>query len=149
MRPDSSDRELLADQDIIDQAGEFASVFHERFAAGAEFALVDEGQPTVSRPMPRELAQLLATVVETVAKGGTVTVGTMPEELTTTAAARLLGVSRPTLMKMIHSGEIAAHKVGTHNRLHTKDVLALRDRRLAERRRVFEELRELEDDLGL
>jgi excisionase family DNA binding protein len=84
-------------------------------------------------------------VVDAVAAGAAVTVGALPDELTTTAAAELLGVSRPTLMKLIGSGEVAAHKVGTHTRLRTADVVAFRRARLARQRRAFEELLAAED----
>lgn len=72
------------------------------------------------------------------------TVGTIPKELTT-AAAGFLGVSRPTLMKMINRGEIPAHKVGTHSRLFSKDVLELRKAQREAARKAFDELREIED----
>ncbi|HZK04577.1 MAG TPA: helix-turn-helix domain-containing protein [Actinomycetaceae bacterium] len=73
------------------------------------------------------------------------TIGTLPKELTTTTAAGILGVSRPTLMKMIGRGEIPAHKVGTHSRLFSRDVLEFRRAQREDARKAFEELRELED----
>lgn len=100
-------------------------------------------------PIPAELAVLLRKILEAIAAGRTVTVGTMPEELTTSAAADMLGMSRPTLMKLIRSDELAAHKVGTHTRVRTADVLAFQRKRLEGQRRAFEELRVLEDELGL
>jgi excisionase family DNA binding protein len=69
----------------------------------------------------------------------------MPENLTTTAAASVLGVSRPTLMKMIKRHEIPAHKVGSHSRLRTEDVLAARTARRSKQRQAFDALRALED----
>ena len=91
---------------------------------------------------------VMARVLSIVARGGTVTIGSMPEELTTSTAAEQLGVSRPTLMKMIERGEIDAHKVGTHTRLRSTDVMEFRRSRQARRRQAFEELRALEDELG-
>ena len=46
----------------------------------------------------------------------------VPQELTTTVAAKRLGISRPTLMKLIREGKIPAHKVRSHMRLLTTDV---------------------------
>ncbi len=61
-------------------------------------------------------------------------------------AAEILGISRPTLMKMVKEGTIPASRVGTHTRLQTDDVLSkLRERRERERA-AFEALRALEDD---
>jgi len=125
----------------------------EREQAGELFEVI-KGHPerlTVTdakRPvLPRELARILAKVVEVMASGGTVTIGSLPDELTTTVAAEQLGISRPTLMKLIRNGEIPAHKVGSHHRVKLGDVLAFKRARLAAQRRAFDELRQLEDQL--
>ncbi|MFT4011700.1 MAG: helix-turn-helix domain-containing protein [Nocardioidaceae bacterium] len=73
---------------------------------------------------------------------------TSPEELTTTQAAQELGISRPTLMKMIRNGEIPAHKVGTNTHLRKAAVRVKRHERLTARRQALAELMELCDDLG-
>jgi excisionase family DNA binding protein len=112
-------------------------------ARGAGWAVLDGDG--VAGAAPDELSRLITAVVDAVAAGAAVTVGALPDELTTTAAAELLGVSRPTLMKLIGSGEVAAHKVGTHTRLRTADVVAFRRARLARQRRAFEELLAAED----
>ncbi|GIG37660.1 helix-turn-helix domain-containing protein [Cellulomonas pakistanensis] len=114
-----------------------------RAARGEGWAVLDA--LGVAGPAPAELSRLITAVVDAVAAGGTVTVGAMPDELTTTAAAELLGVSRPTLMKLIANGDLPAHKVGTHTRLLAEDVVAFRRERLARQRRAFEELLAAED----
>lgn len=96
--------------------------------------------------LPSELSALLTNILETIARGGTVTVGSMPEDVTTTTAADLLGVSRPTLMKMITKGEIESHKVGSHTRIKSAHVFDFKRARLARQRQAFEELLELEDE---
>jgi excisionase family DNA binding protein len=80
-----------------------------------------------------------------VAQGGELTVHTLPEILTTSAAADMLGVSRPTLMKLIRDGRLEAIKVGTHHRLRLGDVVALRASREGARREAIEELLDLDD----
>lgn len=103
-----------------------------------------EGAP--SQPLPDDLGVLLQHVLEVVASGGSVTVSAIPPELTTSSAASILGVSRPTLMKMIRDEAIPAHKVGTHTRLRASDVLAVRKARRQRERAAFEALLELEGD---
>lgn len=98
-----------------------------------------------AEPVPGQVSDLIHRVLEAVASGCTVTIAATPDELTTTAAAAMIGVSRPTLMKMIHAGRIPAHKVGTHTRLRTSDVLDFVERRQAVQRVAFAELRELLD----
>jgi hypothetical protein len=52
-------------------------------------------------------------------------------------------------MKLIHSGEIPAHKVGSHTRLKTDDVLTYRERMREQQRAAFRKLRAFEDAEGL
>ncbi|HBX81543.1 MAG: helix-turn-helix domain-containing protein [Propionibacteriaceae bacterium] len=94
------------------------------------------------RAMPRELGILLQRVLEAVASGTPVTVSSIPKELTTSQAAALLGVSRPTVMKMIERGDIPSRKVGSHARLQAVDVLAARRARRERQRVAFERLRD-------
>ncbi|WP_437583277.1 helix-turn-helix domain-containing protein [Paramicrobacterium sp. CJ85] len=77
---------------------------------------------------------------------GSVTITGLPEEVTTTIAAEMLGVSRPTLMKRIASGEITGRKVGSHTRLRTDDVLRLRERENIKREQAFAELRKIDEE---
>ena len=98
--------------------------------------------------IPEQLGGLLARVIETVADGGVVQMRTMPRELTTTVAAEQLGVSRPTLMKMIKDGKIPSFKVGSHTRLLRDDVAALVAARTLGRARASVELMKLSDELG-
>ncbi|MFH8252856.1 helix-turn-helix domain-containing protein [Microbacterium sp. B2969] len=109
------------------------------------FAVTAEDGSTAD--VPAELSSLLAHVLRGLA-GGRVSVATLPEELTTTVAAELVGVSRPTLMKLVQGGELASRQVGSHTRLRTADVLALRRRRARARREALDALRALDDELG-
>ncbi|WP_137726458.1 helix-turn-helix domain-containing protein [Prescottella subtropica] len=120
------------------------TVTSDQVVAAGEFD--PEGLQAV---VPAGLAGILTEVVRIVAAGGTVTIGSMPEELTTTSAADLLGISRPTLMKLVSGGQLAAHKVGTHTRLHTPDVLAYRNRLREQQRAALQDLRDFEDAEGL
>lgn len=139
----TTDRDvLLVDERDQQQAQALMSQLplrRARFTAAADRA----GSPV---PVPAELSALITHVVQAVAQGHTVTVNAMPEELTTTAAAQLLGVSRPTLMRKVNAGEIPSHKVGSHTRLRTVDVLQERQARRQRQLAAFNELRALEDD---
>lgn len=98
--------------------------------------------------VPRELTGLIQHLVTEIANGRVVQISSMPEELTTTVAARQLEISRTTLLKLIAAGEMPSHKVGTHARIKTADVLAFKRARLARQRAAFAELTALADELG-
>ena len=109
--------------------------------AGGQLTFTD-GTTTALGP---EVLELLRQIPSTVGQGRTV-VERLPDEITSTQAAELLGVSTPTLRKWIASGELPATWEGTHARLKTSDVLKHRSQRLEDRRRAFAELRKLEEE---
>lgn len=98
--------------------------------------------------VPPALTKCLTNVMASLASGGSTRIESLPKEMSTTVAARHLGVSRPTLMKHVASGALPSRKVGTHTRIHTKDLLEFRRRLLKDRLAAFDELRRVSDELG-
>ncbi|MCH6468409.1 excisionase family DNA-binding protein [Sinomonas terrae] len=73
----------------------------------------------------------------------------MDQQLTTQQAADLLGISRPTLIKLLDKHEIPYEQPsgGRHRRLRLSDVLEYRERRRGERRsRLAEMTRQAAED---
>jgi excisionase family DNA binding protein len=85
-------------------------------------------------PLPVEVYDILVQVVEAMRSGKAITVTPLEQRLTTQQAAELLGVSRPTLVKLLESHEIPYELPGRHRRVRLADVLEYRDRRRLERR---------------
>lgn len=77
-----------------------------------------------SIPLPPEVRQVLAEVVRAMRRGQAVTFAPMSQQRTTQQAADLIGVSRPTLIKLLESGRIPYETPGRHRRLRLSDVLA-------------------------
>ncbi|GIG88978.1 helix-turn-helix domain-containing protein [Plantactinospora endophytica] len=94
------------------------------FLAGAE--------PGDQVELPSEVYKVLRQVVEALRQGLAVTVAPLTQTLTTQQAADLLGVSRPTLIKLLDQGRIPFERAGTHRRVLLRDLLAYRTRRRAE-----------------
>lgn len=78
--------------------------------------------------LPDELYAVLRDVIEALAHGLAITVATMHTVLTTSQAAEILGISRPTLVRLLESGEIPYDKPGRHRRVRLDDVLAYQQR---------------------
>jgi excisionase family DNA binding protein len=79
--------------------------------------------------LPETVYRALVQVVEALAAGKAVTVTPQESQLTTQQAADLLGVSRPTVVRLVDSGELSAERHGNRRRLPLGDVLAYRERR--------------------
>ncbi len=136
--------QVLFNEKVQQEAREVIAEAHDRKPTGIAIELEDG--TTIS--LPPELSHALVFALHGMTQGN-VTMRAMPEELTTSTAAGILGISRPTLMKLIVSNELPSTKVGSHHRLSVHDVLALRDKREQARRTAFDELRELDVDLDL
>lgn len=122
----------------------------EEKAHAARFLEAVGGDPaefatSTGQQVPGPLNAVIQTVLNAIAEGRPVAVSAMPDQLTTTNAASLLGVSRPTLMKWVREGRIDAVKVGSHHRLNAGDVLSLRERLKAEQRSAVFELLDMEE----
>lgn len=102
-----------------------------------------------SVPLPPELRSVLADVVRAMRRGQAVTFAPMSQQLTTQQAADLIGVSRPTLIKLLESGRIPYETPGRHRRLRLSDVLAFQELRRLEQREALRELAQDAQDLGL
>jgi excisionase family DNA binding protein len=90
--------------------------------------------------LPAEAYRVLRDVLEAMAKGLAITVVPQHTMLTTQEAADLLGISRPTLVKLLESGEIPFESRGRHRRLLLTDLLAYQDKARHDRRAELDAL---------
>ncbi|SDD27482.1 helix-turn-helix domain-containing protein [Actinokineospora iranica] len=98
--------------------------------------------------LPVELYQVLRQVVDALRNGLAVTVAPVTKTLTTQQAAELLGVSRPTVIRLLDDDKIPFERTGTHRRILLRDLLAYRDRRRAEQYAALSATTvDIEDDL--
>lgn len=100
------------------------------------------GREGANIQFPEPLFHVLTKAVRMMASGQSVILLSENEEFTTQAAANHLGMSRPHLIKLLESGEIPFHHVGTHRRIYLKDLKAYEDKRDAKRRETLDALAE-------
>lgn len=95
-------------------------------------------------PLPLEAFQVLVKVVESMRAGKAITVAPVDQLLTTQEAANFLGISRPTLVKLLEQGQIVYEQpaAGRHRRVRLMDVLDYQRRKRVERRAALDELTE-------
>lgn len=82
--------------------------------------------------LPVDVYRLLRQVVGALQQGFAVSVVPLTKTLTTQQAAELLGVSRPTVIKLLDDDKIPFERVGTHRRILLRDLLEYRETRRAE-----------------
>ena len=132
----------LPDASSQEEIVEFANLLHELeaflSANSSKAALVDP--QGASRPIPDEIFRALEQVANAMANGNGVTVAPYGIQLTTQEAADFLGVSRPTLVKLLVSGEIAHELRGRHRRVTLRDIVDYQQRFRVERRSALTEL---------
>jgi len=97
--------------------------------------------------IPESVFHALQLVVQSMARGQTITLMPHDKDLTTQEAANLLRVSRPHLIKLLDQDAIPHHKVGTHRRMRIDDVLAYRSKRDTTRREKLDELIRISEEL--
>ena len=124
-------------EDLASVAGFLAT--HERrrgTAVSPRYALVgiDEHDRI---ELPQSVHQALTKIVAALHAGKAVTIAPQTMKLTTQQAADLLGVSRPTVVRLINDGMLPAERIGNRHRLLLDDVLAYREER---RTRQYEAL---------
>ena len=99
--------------------------------------------------LPASVAEALAEVLEAAAEGERALVLRSPDDLTTEQAAAVLGVSRPTVVRLIEAGKVPARMVGTHRRLSLGDLLAHREASAKRRSDALDEMAREAEELGL
>lgn len=99
--------------------------------------------------LPPAVYEVLSQVITAMRAGRAITVAPLAQRLTTQEAADLLGVSRPTLIKLLEDGKIPFEQPGRHRRIRLDDLLAYRDQRRQERSEALDELVRQTETLGL
>lgn len=102
-----------------------------------------------TQDLPASLDDFLVKLTADLKKGQSVAIVQNDAQVTTVEGARMLGVSRQFLIKVIDSAEIPHYMVGTHRRIYVRDLLAYKATRDAQRRRVLDELTRAEAVEGL
>jgi excisionase family DNA binding protein len=99
--------------------------------------------------LPPPVLEALAELLGAAAEGERAFVLRSPGDITTEQAAALLGVSRPTVVRLVEAGKLPARMVGTHRRLTVAEVLAYRETSAAKRSTSLDEMTREAEELGL
>jgi excisionase family DNA binding protein len=95
--------------------------------------------------VPEALHKVLVQAVAALQAGRAVTISPTMPNLTTQQVADLLGVSRPTVVRLIDQGDLASERIGNRRKVLLKDALAYRD---ARRQRQYQAIAETSVDVA-
>lgn len=143
---------ILSREDTVAPTDEDASLATEAARmlshhAGVGLSVhLDDGQ---ALPLPQAVRDLLAHVLAEIAQGNAVTLIPIHAEMTTQEAADFLNVSRPHLVKLLDSGAIPHHKVGTHRRVRFRDLRDFKARKAARAEERLADLTREAQELGM
>ena len=104
---------------------------------GRRLRLVIDDEPL---DVPSAVGEALAEVVSILGRGRPVLVMPQNIELSTGEAAELLGVTRPTVVKLMQDGVLPFTRPNSSRRVSLHDVLAYKERRSSARREALDEL---------
>lgn len=123
------------------------SRFLEQVAEPA--ALVGPDGQTVG--LPAEAYRVLIDVVHAMSQGRAITVAPVDQVLTTQEAADFLGISRPTLVKLLEFGRIPFERpaASRHRRVRLADIVAYQQQSAQERSDALDAMTRESVDLGL
>jgi excisionase family DNA binding protein len=110
-----------ADPTALAQLGELAAAL----PSAVSWTVGPDG---AHRQLPAELVEVLVHASAALAEGRPVTLSCHEPVLSTQQAAVLLGVSRPTLVRLLDSGDIPYDQPRRHRRLRLADLLAYQER---------------------
>ncbi|MBG0825224.1 helix-turn-helix domain-containing protein [Planomonospora sp. ID91781] len=99
--------------------------------------------------LPPSLESALVRIAELMSAGRGVAIVPVDRELTTREAADLLGVSRPTLIKLLDDGQIGFTRPNNSRRIPLHEVLDYKERRSRRRKALLDEMTADAVDTGL
>lgn len=99
--------------------------------------------------VPLKALKLLGQILKATSEGKPVQIMPVATELTTQAAADLLGCSRPHITKLLESGEIPFEKVGRHRRVRFEDVMQYKEKMRSNRKMLLAQMIAEDEKAGL
>ncbi|MFA5478941.1 MAG: helix-turn-helix domain-containing protein [Candidatus Muiribacteriota bacterium] len=99
--------------------------------------------------VPLSALKLLAQILKQTSRGQIISIVPVATELTTQATAKLLGCSRPHVIKLLDSGKIKFTKVGKHRRIRYEDAMSYKKKMKSHQENMINEIINADEEAGL
>lgn len=99
--------------------------------------------------IPLKALKLLARILKATSQGQPISLVPIATEMTTQAAAELLGCSRPHFVKLLEDGNMPFTLVGRHRRVKFEDVMNYKKEMKSKQEKLLIEMMKSDEELGL
>lgn len=99
--------------------------------------------------IPLSALKLLGDILKAMGQGKLISLVPIATEVTTQAAAEILGCSRPHLVKLLEDGNISFTKVGKHRRIRFDDIMKYRKQMKEQQKQNIIDIMNLDEETGL
>jgi excisionase family DNA binding protein len=99
--------------------------------------------------IPLNALKMLAEILKVTSQGNPISIVPIATEMTTQAAAELLGCSRPHLIKLLENGVIPFTNVGKHRRVMYCDIVDYKKKMKEDQKMRIIEMMKSDEELGL
>lgn len=99
--------------------------------------------------IPLKALKLLAEILKVTGQGKPISLVPIATEMTTQAAAELLGCSRPHLIKLLEEGKIPFTLVGRHRRVRFEEVMSYKNQMKLKQEQLLTDMMKSDENLGL
>jgi len=108
---------------------------------------IEETQEKIRIPL--SALKLLAKILKETSQGRPVSIVPVATEITTQAAAEMLGCSRPHIVTLLERGKIKFTKVGKHRRIRYEDIVNYKNEMKNLQEKLIREIMEDDEITGL
>lgn len=130
----------------MESYGALASMLEELDTENPEIEIEETSEKV---RVPLSALKLLAKILEETSKGRLISIVPIATEMTTQAAAELLGCSRPHFIKLLEKGEINYTKVGKHRRIRYEDIVKYKKELKARQKQLLIDIMKSDEESGL
>lgn len=99
--------------------------------------------------LPETTRNMISRMLNTIAEGRAFAMFELNSDFTPNQAASFLNVSRPYILKLLNTGKIPYHYVGTHKRIHLSDLMAYKDKQDEDSEKALFELAAQAQELNM
>lgn len=108
---------------------------------------IEETAEKIKIPLPA--LKLLGEILKAMGEGKMISIVPIATEVTTQAAAEILGCSRPHLVKLLEEGKIEYTKVGKHRRIRFDDIVNYRQKMKQQQKQRIIDIMNADEETGL